>query len=134
MQLCGDEYSLKKIIHIDMDAFYASVEQREKPDLIGRPVIVAWPSKRSVVCAASYEARSFGIRSAMPASRAKKLCPEGIFVPPQFHLYRQHHRFHLGHLLHSRCKLYHRSHSNRELRFYCHLYQHRFGLLHLPNN
>ena len=89
MQLCGDEYSLKKIIHIDMDAFYASVEQREKPDLIGRPVIVAWPSKRSVVCAASYEARSFGIRSAMPASRAKKLCPEGIFVPPQFHLYRQ---------------------------------------------
>ena len=85
----SDEYSLKKIIHIDMDAFYASVEQRERPDLIGRPVIVAWPSKRSVVCAASYEARSFGIRSAMPVSRAKILCPEGVFVPPQFDLYRQ---------------------------------------------
>ena len=89
MPLTSDEYSLKKIIHIDMDAFYASVEQREKPDLIGRPVIVAWPSNRSVVCAASYEARSFGVRSAMPASRAKKLCPKGIFVPPQFDLYRQ---------------------------------------------
>jgi DNA polymerase-4 len=89
MQSTSDEYSLKKIIHVDMDAFYASVEQREQPDLIGRPVIVAWPSKRSVVCAASYEARSFGIHSAMPASRAKKLCPDGVFVPPQFDLYRQ---------------------------------------------
>ncbi len=89
MELAGDKFSLKKIVHVDMDAFYASVEQREDPTLVNRPVIVAWPSTRSVVCAASYEARAFGIHSAMPASRAKKLCPDGIFVPPNFDLYRE---------------------------------------------
>ena len=71
-----------------MDAFYASVEQRDNPDLRGKPVVVAWKSKRSVVCAASYEARTFGVRSAMPAVRAQRLCAEAIFVPPDFTRYR----------------------------------------------
>src|SRR5581483_4496121 len=78
----------RKIIHVDMDAFYASVEQRDNPDLRGKPVIVAWKAKRSVVCAASYEARKFGVHSAMPAVRAERLCPEGIFLPPDFTRYR----------------------------------------------
>ena len=78
----------RKIIHIDMDAFYASVAQRDDPGLKGRPVIVAWRSPRSVVCAASYEARRFGVRSAMPASRAARLCPDGVFVAPDFPRYR----------------------------------------------
>jgi DNA polymerase IV len=78
----------RKIVHIDMDAFYASVEQRDNPELRGRPVVVAWRGKRSVVCAASYEARRFGVRSAMAATYAERLCPEAIFIPPDFTRYR----------------------------------------------
>ena len=78
----------RKIVHVDMDAFYASVEQRDRPELRGRPVIVAWRGKRSVVCAASYEARRFGVRSAMAASHAERLCPEGVFTAPDFARYR----------------------------------------------
>jgi len=78
----------RKIIHVDMDAFYASVEQRDDPNLRGAPVIVAWRGKRSVVCAASYEARKFGVRSAMPAVQAERLCPHAVFIPPDFPRYR----------------------------------------------
>ncbi|OZI74522.1 DNA polymerase IV [Bordetella genomosp. 12] len=78
----------RKIVHIDMDAFYASVEQRDRPELKGLPVIVAWTGARSVVCAASYEARPFGVHSAMAVSRAQRLCPDAVYVPPDFNRYR----------------------------------------------
>ena len=79
---------VRKIIHIDMDAFYASVELREQPHLRGLPVVVAWEGPRSVICAASYEARQFGLRSAMSVSTAKRLCPQAVYIPPHFALYR----------------------------------------------
>ena len=77
------------ILHADMDAFYAAVEQRDRPELRGRPVIVGGASPRGVVLTASYEARAYGVHSAMPGVHARRLCPHGIFVPPRMRIYAQ---------------------------------------------
>ena len=80
---------MRKILHIDMDAFYASVEQRDNPDLRGKPVAVGGGEKRGVLTTCSYEARVFGVRSALPGYKAKELCPDIIFVPPRFDVYKE---------------------------------------------
>ena len=86
-QQAGD--GLRKIVHVDMDAFYASVEQRDDPSLRGLPLAVGGSSARAVVAAASYEARVFGVRSAMASAKALRLCPDLLFRKPRFEVYKQ---------------------------------------------
>src|SRR6266699_4532426 len=86
---CNPTSMPRVIFHLDMDAFYAAIEQRDQPKLRGWPVIVGSPpTQRGVVCAASYEARKFGVRSAMPSATAGRLCPNGVFVPPRMDKYK----------------------------------------------
>src|SRR5579864_6720771 len=85
----GAESVMRTIMHVDLDAFYSSIEQRDRPELRGKPVVVGGdPDGRGVVATASYEARRFGVHSAMPCRTARRLCPEGIFVRPRFDVYR----------------------------------------------
>ncbi|MHB8812997.1 MAG: Y-family DNA polymerase, partial [Steroidobacteraceae bacterium] len=79
----------RAVLHVDMDAFYASVEQRDNPQLVGKPVIVGWPGGRGVVAAASYEVRKFGVRSAMPMHVALRLCGQAVCIPPRMQRYRE---------------------------------------------
>src|SRR5579862_3837546 len=79
----------RRVAHLDMDAFYVSVELRRRPELRGQPVIVAGSGPRAVVTTASYEARRFGVGSAIPASRARRLCPQGVYLTPDFPYYRE---------------------------------------------
>ena len=85
----SEDQSHRKIIHVDMDAFYASVEQMDNPELRGKPLAVGGSEIRGVVSAASYEARKFGVRSAMSGVQAKKNCPELLFVRPRFERYKE---------------------------------------------
>lgn len=87
---------MRKIVHIDMDSFYASVELLDRPELIGQPVVVAWDGERSVICAASYPARKFGLHSAMSVAKAKQLCPHAVYIAPNFDKYRA-----ISHKIHS---------------------------------
>ncbi|MEO1649194.1 MAG: hypothetical protein AAFR32_10305, partial [Pseudomonadota bacterium] len=88
-ELAEEARGLRKIIHVDMDAFFASVEQRDNPELRGKPVAVGGSSGRGVVAAASYEARKFGVKSAMPSVTAKRRCPDLIFVKHRFDAYKE---------------------------------------------
>src|SRR5213593_4571637 len=89
LDYCLTLTNMRVIFHLDMDAFYASIEQRDNPSLRGKPVIVgAPPTQRGVVCAASYEARKFGVRSAMPSVTAGRLCPKGVFLRPRMEAYK----------------------------------------------